>query len=119
MGSHSADTSLCGISRFPGKNGLDQPRDQFLRFYCHPSLLVSPPSFENILSNAGRDLKIRMITYLQRNCIKIRWISRNKYEGYRFYLISITLSKMNFYEFIMNFYEFKLSGVVCSIIRTC
>ncbi|WP_281874453.1 helix-turn-helix domain-containing protein, partial [Sellimonas catena] len=41
------------------------PKDQLLRLHYYSYPLVLPPSFETILSNAGRDLKVRMITYLQ------------------------------------------------------
>ena len=61
---NSADTSLFGINRFPGKHGSDLPKDQLLRLHYYSYPLVLPPSFETILSNAGRDLKVRMITYL-------------------------------------------------------
>ena len=52
------------IDRFPGKRGSDRPKDQLLRLHCHLYLLISPPLFETILSNAEMNLKVRMITYL-------------------------------------------------------
>lgn len=54
--SHSADTSLCGINRFPGKHGSDLPKMQLLRLYYHSYEFVSPSLFETILSNIKEDL---------------------------------------------------------------
>lgn len=56
MESHFADTILFAINHFPGKPGSDLPRNQLLKLYCHLYLLVSPPSFETILSNMEMDL---------------------------------------------------------------
>ncbi len=71
-GSALGDTSPCRIDRFPGKHGSGQSKDQLLRLHCHSYLLVSPPLFETILSNAEMNLKVRMITYyLLNDIIKI------------------------------------------------
>ncbi|MEQ3315185.1 hypothetical protein AAA127_10435, partial [Enterocloster clostridioformis] len=40
------------------------PKGQPLRLHCHSYLLVSPPSFELILSNVDGNLQILIITYL-------------------------------------------------------
>ncbi|MEQ3318309.1 hypothetical protein, partial [Enterocloster clostridioformis] len=43
------------------------PKGQPLRLHCHSYLLVSPPSFELILSNVDGNLQILIITYLHIN----------------------------------------------------
>ena len=80
MGFHSADTILCGINRFPGKHGTGLPKGQPLRLHCHSYLLVSPPSFELILSNVDGNLQIDE-TFAPRNAVDGVWanISHGKF----------------------------------------
>ena len=69
---HSDGTNFCGINHCFGKRGSGLPKGQLLRLQLHEHsyLLVSPPSFEFILSNmrieVGADCSAGLIAALLR-----------------------------------------------------